>query len=246
MPARTPRTASSSASSERRGPADEAPDPPDLGKILAQVAFVVVAALFVYGFVAVTKEGETRRVCSAPCFLHPDYMAADRRAPDFTLKDLQGASVSLESLRGKVVVLNFWTKTCGPCMEEMPELAELAKIVRDRPDVVVLTVSVDDSAADVQPTLQTVLREPPPFRVLVDPGSEVVSGKFGTRLFPETWFVDKRGVIRARFDGARDWANPLVVNYIDELRGGDYCAVKIDEHSLRGKAAKICDEMTGT
>jgi peroxiredoxin len=222
---------------------DEAPD---VGKVLAQVAFVIVSALFVYGFVAVTKEGEVRRVCSAPCFLHPDYMAADRRAPDFTLKDVQGNSVSLESLRGKVVVLNFWTKTCGPCMEEMPELAELAKIVRDRPDVAVVAVSVDDSAADVLPTLQTVLREPPPFRVLIDPGSEVVSGKFGTRLFPETWFVDKRGVVRARFDGAREWANPLVVNYIDALRGGDYCAVQIDEHSLRGKAAKICDEMTGT
>jgi len=243
MSARPPRTAPSGASFDggRRGD-----DAPDVGKILVQVGFVVVAALFVYGFVAVTKEGETRRVCSAPCFLRPDYMAADRRAPDFTLKDLQGASVSLESLRGKVVVLNFWTKTCGPCLEEMPELAELAKIVKDRPDVAIVTVSVDDSAADVQPTLQTILREPPPFRVLIDPGSEVVNGKFGTRLFPETWFVDKRGVIRARFDGAREWANPLVVNYIDALRGGDYCAVHIEEHSLRGKAAKICDEMTGT
>jgi len=243
MSARPPRTAPSGASFDggRRGD-----DAPDVGKILVQVGFVVVAALFVYGFVAVTKEGETRRVCSAPCFLRPDYMAADRRAPDFTLKDLQGASVSLESLRGKVVVLNFWTKTCGPCLEEMPELAELAKIVKDRPDVAIVTVSVDDSAADVQPTLQTILREPPPFRVLIDPGSEVVNGKFGTRLFPETWFVDKRGVIRARFDGAREWANPLVVNYIDALREGDYCAVHIEEHSLRGKAAKICDEMTGT
>jgi peroxiredoxin len=243
MSARPPRTASSGASFDGGRRADDAPD---VGKILVQVAFVVVAALFVYGFVAVTKEGETRRVCSAPCFLRPDYMAADRRAPDFTLKDQQGASVSLESLRGKVVVLNFWTKTCGPCLEEMPELAELAKIVKDRPDVAIVTVSVDDSAADVQPTLQTILREPPPFRVLIDPGSEVVHGKFGTRLFPETWFVDKRGVIRARFDGAREWANPLVVNYIDALRGGDYCAVQIEEHSLRGKAAKICDEMTGT
>src|SRR5580693_3400325 len=100
MPAPTSRTASSPAQTAAApgrgrggGPADEAPD---LGKILAQVGFVIVAALFVYGFVAVTKEGETRRVCSAPCFLHPDYMAADRRAPDFTLKDLQGASVSLE------------------------------------------------------------------------------------------------------------------------------------------------------
>ncbi len=219
---------------------------PDIGRILLQVAFVLVAALFVYGFVAVSKEGETRRVCSAPCFLHPDYMAAERRAPDFSLKDLGGATVSLASLRGKVVILNFWTKTCGPCMEEMPDLAELAKIVRDRPDVVVVTVSVDDSPDEVRPTLQTILREPPPFQVLIDPGSEVVHGLFGTRLFPETWFVDKRGVIRARFDGAREWANPLVVDYIDELRRGDYCAVEIDGRTLRGKAAKLCDEMTGS
>ena len=214
--------------------------------VLAQLAFVVVAALFVYGFVAVTKEGETRRVCSAPCFLRPDYLAADRRAPDFSLKDIHGNTVTLEGLRGKVVVLNFWTKTCGPCLEEMPELAELTKIVRDRPDVAVVTVSVDDSAADIQPTLQTVLRDEPPFSVLVDPGADIVGGKFGTRLFPETWFIDKRGVIRARFDGAREWTNPLVVDFIDALRRGDYCAVKIDDRSLGGNAAKLCDEMTGT
>ena len=214
--------------------------------ILAQLAFVVVAALFVYGFVAVTKEGETRRVCSAPCFLRPDYLAADRRAPDFSLKDMRGNTVSLDALRDKVVILNFWTKTCGPCLEEMPELAELTKILRDRSDVVVLAISVDDSPEDIKPTLQTVLREEPPFTVLVDPGAQVVGGKFGTRLFPETWFIDKRGVIRARFDGARDWTNPLVVDFVDALRRGDYCAVKIDDRSLRGNAGKVCDEMTGS
>ena len=68
------------------------------------------------------------------------------------------------------MLLNFWTKTCGPCLEEMPELAELTKIVRDRPDVAIVTVSVDDSPEDIQPTLQTVLRAEPPFTVLVDPG----------------------------------------------------------------------------
>jgi peroxiredoxin len=214
--------------------------------VAAQLGFVLVAALLVYGFVAVTKEGETRRVCSAPCFLHPDYMAADRRAPDFSMKDLRGATVTLESLRGKVVVLNFWTKTCGPCLEEMPEIAELAKVLRDRSDVVVVTVSVDEGPDDVRPTLQTVLREEPPFEVLFDPESNVVRQKYGTRLFPETWFIDKRGVIRARFDGAREWANPLVVDYIDALRRGDYCSVKIDGRALGGKAAKLCSEMTGT
>jgi peroxiredoxin len=220
--------------------------PPRLGPILAQVAFVLVAALFVYAFVSVAKEGEVRRACSAPCLLHPDYLAAERRAPNFALTDLRGRTVALDSFRGKVVVLNFWTKTCGPCLEEMPQLAELTKIVRDRADVVVLAVSVDEGPDDVRPTLQTVLREEPPFTVLFDPDSKVVAGKYGTRLFPETWFIDKRGVIRARFDGAREWNDPLIVNFIDALRGGDYCAVKIDGRKLTGKAGPVCDEMTGT
>ncbi|HLK36173.1 MAG TPA: TlpA disulfide reductase family protein [Polyangiaceae bacterium] len=216
------------------------------GPILAQVAFVVLAALVVYGFVAVSKEGETRRVCSAPCLMRPDYMSADRRAPGFSLKDMNGDAVTLDSLHGKVVVLNFWTKTCGPCLEEMPDLAELTKIVRDRPDVAVVAVSVDEGPDDVRPTLQTVLREEPPFQVLFDPESKVVAAKYGTRLFPETWFIDKRGVIRARFDGAREWNNPLVVNYIDALRHGDFCDVTIDGSSLGGRAGKICQELAGS
>lgn len=219
---------------------------PKLGAILAQIGFVVVAAWLVYGFVAVTKEGETRRVCSAPCYLHPDYMAAERRAPDFTLKDMQGREVSLSGLRGKVVVLNFWTKTCGPCLEEMPDLAELTKVLRDRTDVVVLTVTADDGPEDVKPTLQTVLREEPPFPVLFDPESKVIGDKFGTKLFPETWFIDKRGVVRARFDGARPWNDPLVVDFIDALRRGDYCSVKIEGRTLSGRAGKICEEMAGS
>jgi peroxiredoxin len=220
--------------------------PPRIGAILAQVGFVVVAALLVYGFVGVTKEGEMRRVCSAPCYLHPDYLGADHTAPDFTLKDLKGNSVTLSSLRGKVVLLNFWTKTCGPCLEEMPELAELAQILRDRPDVAVVTVSTDDGPDDVKPTLQTVLRSEPPFQVLFDPDAKIVQGKYGTHLFPETWIIDKRGVIRARFDGKREWNDPLVVNFVDSLRAGDYCPVKIDGASLSGNAGLICREMTGT
>jgi peroxiredoxin len=219
---------------------------PRVGPVLAQTAFVALAALFVYGFVAVMKEGETRRVCSAPCYLHPDYMAAERRAPDFALKDLRGNTLTLESLRGKVVVLNFWTKTCGPCLEEMPDLAELAQVLKDRKDVAVVTVSTDDGPDDVKPTLQTVLHGDPPFPVLFDSNAAVVTGKFGTHLFPETWLIDKHGIIRARFDGARAWNNPLVVNYIDSLRSGDYCPTKIEGKSLSGKAGRICDEMSGS
>ena len=227
-----------------------APDPPPpqprIEVILAQLGFVAIAALFVYGFVAVTKESEIRRECSAPCYLHPDYMAADRKAPSFALKDLKGGTVSLDALRGKVVLLNFWSKTCGPCLEEMPSLAELTQILKDRADVVVLAVSIDEGPEAVNQTLKTVLRGPPPFDVLFDPDAQVVTSAFGTRLFPETWLIDKKGVIRARFDGAREWNSPLVVNFIDELRASGYCPVKIDGKSLSGKAGKVCEEMVGT
>ena len=76
-------------------------------------------------------------------------------------------------------------------------------------------------------------------------GALVVGARYGTHLFPETWIIDKRGVIRARFDGAREWTNPLVINFVDSLRAGDYCPVRIDGKTLAGKAGRICDEMTG-
>jgi peroxiredoxin len=213
----------------------------------AQIAFVFGAAILVYSFVAVAREAETRRKCSALCVLHPNYAGADRRLPDFTLKDMTGRDVSASSLAGKVIVLNFWTKTCGPCLQEMPEIAELAKILKPKPDVALVTVSTDDGPADVADTLKSVLHEPPPFPVLFDPDAKIVSGKFGTHLFPETWIIDKRGVIRARFDGARDWSSSAVVEFVDDLRGGGYCAVDVREGkvSSAGDSAKACQIISG-
>jgi thiol-disulfide isomerase/thioredoxin len=211
----------------------------------AQLAFVLVAAIGVYSFVAVAREGEVRRRCGSVCLLHPNYAAANRRIPSFTLPDYHGQQVSTDSLKGKVVVLNFWTKTCGPCLEEMPEIAELAKILRDRKDVAVVTVSIDDGPNAVRDTLKSILREEPPFAVLFDPESEVVGGKFGTHLFPETWIVDKSGVIRARFDGAREWGSSGVVELVDEIRAGTTCPVTVKESRSEGEAAQICESIVG-
>ena len=213
---------------------------------LGQFAFVLLAAGLVYTFVGVTREGELRRRSSAACALHPSYMGANRKAPSFTLSDSKGRSIKLDDYRGKVVLLNFWTTTCGPCREEMPTIAELTNIVSDRKDVAIVTVSIDDDAKEAMDVLHGLLNAAPPFTVLFDPNANVVRGKFGTSLYPETWLIDKKGIIRARFDGGREWNNPLVVNLIDGLRGNDYCPVKIDGKTLAGKAGKLCEEMTGT
>lgn len=222
------------------------PKPQNPAFLLAHLLFVAAAAVLVYSFVNVAREGETRRQCGPTCILHPEYAGADRLAPDFTLKDASGHDVTLSSYRGKVVVLNFWTKTCGPCLEEMPEIADMARILKSRDDVAVLAVSTDDDLDGVKDTLKSVLREDkPPFQVLFDPDSKVVGGKFGTRLFPETWILDKRGVIRARFDGARRWGDPTVIELVDQLRNNGYCKVEVKDGQAVGEGRRICESVTG-
>jgi peroxiredoxin len=213
---------------------------------VAYLAFVGLAGGLVYSFVASAREGEMRRRCSPTCLLRPDYAGADRKLPSFSLKDMNSATVSSDAYMGKVLVLNFWTKTCGPCLEEMPELVELTHILKDRKDVAVVTISTDDGPNDIRATLKSVIREDPPFEILFDPDSKIVGGKFGTHLFPETWIVDKRGVIRARFDGARAWSNAAVVEFIDQIRAGGYCPVDIREGHPSGEGARVCGDLGGS
>lgn len=139
------------------------------------------------------------------------YMGNDRLVPDFELRDQEGRVFRMADMRGRVVVLNFWTVTCGPCLEEMPSLVELARILEGRKDVALVTISTDRRWEDVR----AVIPPGAPLRVLLDPNRSVVRDLFGTRLFPETWIVDRRGVIRLRVDGARSWSNPIALNAIE-------------------------------
>ena len=212
---------------------------------IAHLAFVIIAAIGVYSFVSVAKEGEMRRRCTPTCILHPNYSGYEKKTPSFTLKDTRGRDVSIESYRGKVVVLNFWTKTCGPCMEEMPEIADLSRILKPMSDVAVVTVSTDETAQEAIDTLKAVLKEEPPFPVLMDPDLKTVRDKFGTSLYPETWIIDKSGVIRARFDGAREWSSATVVELVDQIRGGGFCPAQARDGKFVGDSVRLCEGLSG-
>jgi peroxiredoxin len=214
-------------------------------RTLAQVAFIAIAAVVVYSFVAVAKESEMRRRCAPTCLLHPEYAGADKKAPSFSLRGMKGETVALDDYRGKVVLLNFWTKTCGPCMEEMPNLVELTRVLESRPDVAVVTVSTDDGPEDVRATLFALLRTEPPFPVGFDPNLKVVRDQYGTRLFPETWIIDKEGIIRARFDGPREWTGGAIPELIDQIRSGGYCPMDIKNGQKRGAGTSVCDTVVG-
>lgn len=132
------------------------------------------------------------------------------RAPDFELRERDGSTWRMSDQRGKVVILNFWTVTCQPCIEEMPSLVELARLVDGRDDIELVTISTDRD----WDTVRTVVSDRVPMKVLLDPDRAVVREKFGTRLYPETWVVDPEGIVRLRVDGKRDWSSPLVLEMI--------------------------------
>lgn len=210
---------------------------------IAQIGFVVFAAVGVYGFVAAARDGESRRACSALCALRPNYAARNRLAPDFDLPKVGGGKVRLSAYRGKTVILNFWTKTCRPCLEEMPSLAKLGQALKDHPDVVLITVSTDDTLEDARDTMKSVLGTDAPFIIGLDPDAAIVGEKYGTKLYPETWFVDPKGVIRARFDGARDWANALSVDLAESLRGPKTCEVVFGRGELKADEQGVCADL---
>jgi peroxiredoxin len=144
------------------------------------------------------------------------YFGDDRLAPDFTLRDAEGSPWRLSDRRGKkVVVMNFWSTTCSECVEEMPSIESLARTLgRNYEDVELVAISTDPDWA----TVGTVIPQGTQIHVLLDPDRAVVRGKYGTRLFPETWIIDKDGIIRARIDGARDWSAPLALDLIELYR----------------------------
>ncbi|MGD8317273.1 MAG: TlpA disulfide reductase family protein [Myxococcales bacterium] len=140
----------------------------------------------------------------------PHYLGASLLAPDFTLPTEDGGEWTLSEHRGKVIVLNFWTVTCRPCIQEMPTLELLAEMTEDWGDVEVVAVSTDRSWDEVE----TIIPAHSRITSLLDSDRSVVSGMFGTRLFPETWIIDADGVVRFRFDGALDWSDPLALDLI--------------------------------
>lgn len=210
---------------------------------LAQVAFILVAATFVYAFVSTAKEGETRRACDALCAMKPQYADYARKAPNFSLPNLDGKLISLSDYRGKVIILNFWSKSCPPCLEEMPSLAQLGEGLKGRDDIVLITISTDDSAEDARNTLLSTLGRPAPFEVLIDADARVVTDLFGTKLYPETWYIDAEGIIRARLDGKRDYGDSQALALAESLKSPLVCGLRFREGQAKGKNAELCDSM---
>jgi cytochrome c biogenesis protein CcmG, thiol:disulfide interchange protein DsbE len=157
-------------------------------------------------------------VCSA-CYHGSKPSGIDIPAPDFTIRD-SDRSVTLSQLRGKTVVLNFWATWCPPCLEEMPSLVRMQKLMKDKA-VTVVAVSVDDDASDYHKFLKEhdidLLTVRESGRRTEEGVIAPVSSRYGTLKVPETYIIDRKGIIRRKFIGAVDWGQPEIVEYLSRL-----------------------------
>ena len=133
-------------------------------------------------------------------------------APDFTLPRRGGGKVQLASLRGKVVLVNFWASWCGPCREEEPSLDQVARIF-DPASIEVLAVSADEGWDPVEKFFGARV---PGYRVVLDQDG-AVRDLWGTNKFPETYFIDPGGAMRFKLIGARDWTSPEALAFLEQL-----------------------------
>lgn len=140
---------------------------------------------------------------------HPGQLGGS--APEFALDDGQHA-VDLHSLRGQVVLLNFWATWCAPCLAEMPSLEAMQ---RQLPQVKVVAVDTEDDLANYRAYLE---RRPLPLFSVFDAGSHS-NALYGTHRFPESYLIDKNGVIRRKFIGPQDWTSPEIMDSLRKLAG---------------------------
>jgi peroxiredoxin len=136
-------------------------------------------------------------------------------APGFELPSLAGEDVTLESYRGRLVVLNFWATWCPPCVAEMPSLQRLERALGPE-GLAVVTVSTDEDDEVLQ---EFVTRHGLTLPVLRDPGGRVASGVYRTTGYPETFVIDRDGTLLSHTIGPAEWDSAEALDHFGGLLG---------------------------
>ncbi len=132
-------------------------------------------------------------------------------APDFTVQD-SDRKVVLHDFQGKILVLNFWATWCPPCVEEMPSLVELQQRLGPK-GITVLGVSVD---VDSDAYHRFLSLHKVDFLTVRD-ADHKSSDLYGSFKFPETYIIDRKGIVRRKFIGPVDWSQPEIVDFLTKL-----------------------------
>jgi peroxiredoxin len=169
--------------------------------IIFLFSLILLVILVVAGFIAMTRNVQNKIIVSGD------------RAPEFRLQDRNGRFFSLSDFQGKVVMVHFWATWCPPCVEEMPFIAKLYPELSGN-DFEMLAISVDEGGESAVSTFmrQNNLQVP----VLLNP-DQSVAHLYGTYKYPETYIVDRYGIVRYKIIGPRNWLAPETVQMLKSL-----------------------------
>ncbi len=137
-----------------------------------------------------------------------------KATPDMALKILDGGSLKLSDLRGKVVVVNFWATWCPPCRQEMPSLERLKGLMKGEPlEIVAINAGEDeDEISGFRQAIKPALT----FRIALDPSAEAMKA-FAVAGLPSTYVIDRKGQIVYRAVGRRIFDDPAIVGILKAL-----------------------------
>jgi Thiol-disulfide isomerase and thioredoxins len=130
-------------------------------------------------------------------------------APNFTVSD-GVQTVELSKFRGHTVILNLWATWCPPCIIELPSLIQFHRMM---PDVVIIAISQDE---DDDVYRRFLVQHHIDFLTVRDPTARI-NHLYGTIQIPESYVIDKNGMLRRKFVSAQDWTSPEIIAYLKKL-----------------------------
>ncbi len=144
--------------------------------------------------------------------VHEVLIEPEDPAPAFSITADQGKRISVPPFEGNALLLNFWATWCLPCQDEIPSLKDLATKLGPR-GLVIFAVSSDDDSAAYNAFLNRAALNFPTIR---QPGKDLQSN-YGTISIPESFLIDRRGKVRAKFISSQNWTSPEILAQIDAL-----------------------------
>jgi len=125
-----------------------------------------------------------------------NFFTTGKKIDPFKEKDMDRNKLSIEDMKGKVIVLNFWFVGCPPCRAEIPELNNIVEKYKDNPNIVFIGIALDDYV-----TIKNFLATNPFKYHIIENGRYIAQGKYGINVYPTNVVVDKQGIVRFHSSG---------------------------------------------
>lgn len=141
-------------------------------------------------------------------------VAEGHRAPKLEIHDAKtGGRVALDQYTGRVMFINFWATWCAPCREELPSIEALYREFGSDGRFVMLTVLYKDAPESAS---QYMGENGYSFPIYTDPDGTSAK-EYGVTGVPETYLVDKKGVLRKKIIGSLDWSSKEARSFVNAL-----------------------------